>query len=1502
MVSGSTPSPDWVSGGFDTTLCGGSDAFVAKLTPSGTHLWSTYLGGDDGDYGTGIAVDPSGNVVVTGYTESPDWVSGGFDTTLGGGSDAFVAKLSPSGTHLWSTYVGGDSYDGGWGGIAVDPSGNVVVSGSTHSPDWVSGGFDTTLGGGQDAFVAKLSGIPTGVTVITHGWQLATPSESGGNNAPEWTLEMANYVLQRAGGTGSIFVNDTRSAEPTFGSWVPLSELDKDARDFDSWPNTNSTHNEIVLVYDWVWDSNDTEEGWIQAAADNLFASLANAPLGLGTSVFKLPLHFIGHSRGAVVNSLVTNLIGQYFPNTVIDQVTSLDPHPIEADRSPYEADDPVIFTADDERAIPTYANVQYADNYYRHDGSYQDADFDGVVAVGARNIELNEDVLDEGLPFFDLGHASEHSDTHLWYSATIQPNNTTVEGQQLDDEEAAGWWDSGTGWLDSSQEPASGRAEVGFRRSRIGGGDRSGLDNYHEDRNEVASPGYTVFNGSFDFGDLSSDEIPGWERHGGGGNGQFNNNSNPYLELDFGSEDYYRTHNPLYFPQTVRELTYDLSVVTTSTTDTFQVYVGGLPVGIAEDLTQESGGFTIHPRVDVSSFSGGVNTLKLQIDSTDSFYPKVRVDNVNLLVGPIADAGCHYFADEGTTITLNASGSYDPDGTIVSYAWDLDDDGLYDDASGVTAAFSSTGPPAHVKVKVTDQHGYTDTSSTWVTINPVNNAPTLDVLADHTWNENAPTQSIALSGIGAGEYESQALRITAISSDESKIQITEIDYTSPAATGTLKVTPLADQSGTTTITVTVEDGGHDGDLDTLGDNATFSRTFDITVNAIPTLNMIDDLIISEDASEQTVNLTGIGAGGGELQPLKVTASSNHPLMIADLLVTYTTAEATGILRFTPTPNLSGTATITVTVEDGGPDGDLNIPFDNATFSRTLDVTVNPINDAPTLDALTDLTINEDAAQQTVNLTGITAGSGESQPLKVTATSDNTGLIPHPAETYTTAEATGSLKFTPVTDQSGTATITVTVEDGGLDGELATTADNGSFSRTFDVIVNPVNDAPTIDSLDSLTIDEDAAEQTVDLAGISAGGDESQPLSVKATSDNTGLILNPIVTYSSANTTGSLTFTPLGDQSGTATITVTVEDGGLDGELATTADNGSFSRTFDVIVNPVNDAPTIDSLDSLTIDEDAAEQTVDLAGISAGGDESQPLSVKATSDNTGLILNPIVTYSSANTTGSLTFTPLGDQSGTATITVTVEDGGLDGELATTADNGSFSRTFDVMVKAVNDAPELDEIGNHSIRIGQTLTFQVGATDLDTPSSSLEYSLGTDAPSGAAIGTSSGVFTWSPSVDVPLGIHIITVRVVDNGSPSLDDTQQFVIVVDRPSWQNSRDIYDVDDDGRVGTRDLVLLASYLHSHGIGSIEFDFVPAPYVDIDDNGRAQVRDLALIAERVRKLHAGSSEPTEFDWLDDIFFGDIACEREMWDPRLIDELVTEKSLDEIIHEIAFRG
>jgi len=156
LVSGRTSSSGWVSGGFDTTFNGGTwDAFVAKVSPQGVHLWSTYLGGSEMDHGYGIAVDGSSNIVLTGLTESSGWVSGGFDTTLDGW-DVFVAKLSPQGAHLWSTYLGGNASEFGYG-IAVDGSGNIVVTGETWSSGWVSGGFDTTHNGFYDAFVAKLS-------------------------------------------------------------------------------------------------------------------------------------------------------------------------------------------------------------------------------------------------------------------------------------------------------------------------------------------------------------------------------------------------------------------------------------------------------------------------------------------------------------------------------------------------------------------------------------------------------------------------------------------------------------------------------------------------------------------------------------------------------------------------------------------------------------------------------------------------------------------------------------------------------------------------------------------------------------------------------------------------------------------------------------------------------------------------------------------------------------------------------------------------------------------------------------------------------------------------------------------------------------------------------------------------------------------------------------------------------------------------------------------------
>lgn len=115
-------------------------------------------------------------------------------------------------------------------------------------------------------------------------------------------------------------------------------------------------------------------------------------------------------------------------------------------------------------------------------------------------------------------------------------------------------------------------------------------------------------------------------------------------------------------------------------------------------------------------------------------------------------------------------------------------------------------------------------------------------------------------------------------------------------------------------------------------------------------------------------------------------------------------------------------------------------------------------NIAPTLAAIANpAAILEDAALQTVNLSGIRAGGIESQALTVTATSANTSLIPNPTVIYTSANAFGSLTYTPVANASGTAVITVVVtDDGGTD--------NGgvnAVTNTFTVTVTTVNDAPT---------------------------------------------------------------------------------------------------------------------------------------------------------------------------------------------------------------------------------------------------------------------------------------------------------------------------------------------------------------------------------------------------------------------------------------------------------
>jgi hypothetical protein len=161
-VAGIATSPNFPTvNALQPNLSGAADVYVARLNAAGDQLtYSTFLGGSREDAATAVAVDPSGNLYVTGATLSSDLgIVNAAQSSHGGGIlDAFVMKLNPSGTGLvYSTYLGGGGGDRGFR-IAADPSGNAYVVGDTFSTNFpTANALQQQAGGSADAFVAKLN-------------------------------------------------------------------------------------------------------------------------------------------------------------------------------------------------------------------------------------------------------------------------------------------------------------------------------------------------------------------------------------------------------------------------------------------------------------------------------------------------------------------------------------------------------------------------------------------------------------------------------------------------------------------------------------------------------------------------------------------------------------------------------------------------------------------------------------------------------------------------------------------------------------------------------------------------------------------------------------------------------------------------------------------------------------------------------------------------------------------------------------------------------------------------------------------------------------------------------------------------------------------------------------------------------------------------------------------------------------------------------------------------
>ena len=419
-----------------------------------------------------------------------------------------------------------------------------------------------------------------GTTIITHGF---LPGDTGIYFDAKWVESMAEAIAVRAGKASIWLFNN--------GNFFWTKDI-----------GPAGEPREHIILFDWVEESDNLPQlGYSEAAGDTLFANLMEGEVFNYWSLDNL--HFIGHSRGCVVNSMSIRRFAEYRPSINVEHVTTLDPHP--------------VLGSDPDNTIYMWNNVVWADNYWRSDGILDPGDFDGETVIGAyNNPELDESILSgEAYPL-------EHSDVHLWYHGTID-----LSGSVADDGSKQG----GTDWYTGSMGP---RVANGFYFSRLGGGVSSRPSEQGVKVNPSNYQITGIFNGNFDsaYGDA------GWAFQGGGGEATI---SNGYLKLHKSVlESTWRQHNRFYIPDNATEMTFKIRIVghaASAPFDRFEILVDSDIIASETTLLDQQTYEYELRTVDAVPYRGSVKTLAFRIvDDSGGINvnpaSQVWIDDVNLM------------------------------------------------------------------------------------------------------------------------------------------------------------------------------------------------------------------------------------------------------------------------------------------------------------------------------------------------------------------------------------------------------------------------------------------------------------------------------------------------------------------------------------------------------------------------------------------------------------------------------------------------------------------------------------------------------------------------------------------------------------------------------------------------------------------------------------------------------------------------------------------------------
>ena len=583
------------------------------------------------------------------------------------------------------------------------------------------------------------------------------------------------------------------------------------------------------------------------------------------------------------------------------------------------------------------------------------------------------------------------------------------------------------------------------------------------------------------------------------------------------------------------------------------------------------------------------------------------------------------------------------------------------------------------------------------------------------------------------------------------------------STSGMIALNSIENGFGQSSITLTVHDGGDS--------NNTTTQVLSLTVYAVndtPTFSLSTTVLsFNEDFSSSIqISVTDSNDGDGDF----ITQSLTYSLSAANTdFVDLSVDPQTGLITITSVANGFGNATVYVVVDDSS---DTN---NRSTQSFTL--TIHAVNDTPTFDLSTNvLTLNEDFGSIQISVVNSDDGDGEFITQTLSYSLSTTPAIDFATLTFSTQ--TGAIALVSSTDQSGVATLYVTVDDGSNTNNRAT--------QTVTITVNAVNDTPTFSlSTTALTLSENFATTQIHISNSDDGDLTTvQTLRYSISTTNIGFALLSI-----SSQTGTITLSSVPNTLGTAqTVTVTVDDGSSVSNLAT--------RTVSLHIIDTNNPPIFTlSTYVLTVDEDFSTNTAVFVNSSDDGDltVTQTLSYSVAPTNTGFA------NLSIDSSGRITISSIADQFGEATIWVVADDSSETNNRSTQ----SFSLIVNPVEDETNDPPEFELSTTDTLNLaedfGSTVVRVVSSNSGGNDATqTLSYSISTTDVGFAtlSIDVGSGNISITDVTDA-FGQATIFVVADDSSETNNRSTQSFTLIVhavnDAPTFALSTTALTIAED-------------------------------------------------------------------------------------------------------------